>query len=241
LKFDWIDEEYEDMLFEEDEPDEVVLSKSGEGDRGHEKRTTKKKTRGKTSIDKVLARLEDALSGLSEGDLGLVIKKLKQAKRVTRCGTCKDDLERTVIDADYVSKVCRIGGEDCDEGMDSLSERIEGLYHEYGDLEDGGVEDNGRVDDMDKKEIEELDKKVHRKIMFTSQNCGGCKDVKEQFENLDVDMDSIEEIDVEDDDGSELADRFGIRRVPGFVLLDKHGKVLESDFDNVIDYLVGID
>lgn len=228
--FEWMDDKFTRILFEEDgieDVDETALeTRTRTFERGGSK--------GKDSLDKVLVRLESALTGLSDGDFSLVIKKLRQAKRITKCETCKEDIERTVIDAGYVKKLCEIGGDDCDEGIDSLSGRIEGIYHEY------GADGNGSDDDMDKKTIKELDKKVHRKLMFVSKNCGGCKDVKEQFGYLDVDMDSIEEIDVEDDHGSELADKFGVMSVPGFVLLDKKGKVLERDFENVIDYLTDI-
>lgn len=241
MNFRWLDDEFTRLLFEDGEieegMDDLRRIPSPGPDGGKKEK----------NFDKVLMRFDDAISGLGKGDFGEVVKKLRQAKRITKCGTCKEDIERTVIDADYVKKLCAIGGDDCNEGIDSLSERIKGLRDEYGVGNGGGngiqknsvlTEENFWSDEMD---TDELDKKVHRKIMFTSKNCGGCRDVKEQFKNLEVDMGSIEEIDVDSDEGGELADKYKIMRVPGFVLLDKKGNILEDDFENIIDYLVGDD
>lgn len=91
---------------------------------------------------------------------------------------------------------------------------------------------------MDREDIEDINKDLDKKLMFTSPNCGGCHELKQDFKRLHVDTKSIEEININDEKHSKLVEKYKIKHVPSIILIDKEKKVIEDDFEECVDYLV---
>lgn len=80
-----------------------------------------------SSIQHVIDGLEATSSMIASGDYQGALDELRTALGSTNCAACKKAIERSLVDVEYVSKLCDIGDDDCRSGAEKLQDRVDSL------------------------------------------------------------------------------------------------------------------
>ena len=70
-------------------------------------------------------------------------------------------------------------------------------------------------------------------IIFSSENCDGCKIVLEKAKVLESNSVAVEEISYQTTQGKKLHLKYQIEAVPSLLIVDKHGNVIKTYMGNV--------
>lgn len=89
------------------------------------------------------------------------------------------------------------------------------------------IEDNEKALDCLKRVVRESkDECRPRLILLTQENCGGCEEEKSRFKK-DIEAGTVVQVDINTQEGREIANRNKIEAVPAVLLLDCKNVLIE--------------
>lgn len=82
-------------------------------------------------VDKIRELLTESLEAMKAGDYQTTGKILKEARETTKCGGCRQLIQRTEADLKYVDNLCKLEEEDCKTGAENVIKKIEYIKDDY--------------------------------------------------------------------------------------------------------------
>lgn len=78
-------------------------------------------------VSNTIDHLESSAESIGEGDYVEATRHLGEAGDSTFCASCKKQIERAKIDIEYVSRICKLDDDDCDEGVKKAKDKVEDI------------------------------------------------------------------------------------------------------------------
>ncbi len=82
-------------------------------------------------LDRIRELLTESLESMKAGDYQTTKEILKEARETTKCGGCRQLIQRTEADLNYVDNLCKLEEEDCKIGAENIIKKIEYIKDDY--------------------------------------------------------------------------------------------------------------